>query len=243
MSCLRIADNAGRVLASVLALNPTSAFALVSVSPTQIPALIARMEARYALVDHYQTETTVRLYRDGQLAKTQRFLYTFRKPNHVRVELRSPHPGTVLVYPDATGKVLVKLGGWLGFLKLHLALDSTALRSRSGQRVNQTDLGLLIQNIAHSLTDRRHGDVTITRDDGAVVVEVLAEDHFLAGVLTLYRFTIDDASGLPVAVEELTPDGVLKRDIAFQALTTWPSLTVDAPSDMGGRANDARAER
>ena len=243
MGCLRMANNAERFLAPVLALNLPCAFALASIGPTQIPALITRMEARYALVERYQTETTVRLYRDGQLAKTQRFLYTFSKPNHVRAELRSPHPGTVLVYPDATGKVLVKPGGWLGFLKLHLALDSTALRSRSGQRVDQTDMGLLIQNIAHSLTDRRHGDVTITQNDGAVVAEVLAEDHFLPGVLTLYRFTIDDASGLPVAVEELTPNGVLKRDVTFQALTTWPLLPASAPSAIGGRADDAHAER
>jgi hypothetical protein len=243
MSCLKMADNAACFLASILALNPPCAFTPVSVSPPQIPALIARMEARYALVDHYQTETTVRLYRDGQLTKTQRFLYTFRKPNHVRAELRSPHPGTVLVYPDAMGKVLVKPGGWLGFLKLHIAVDSAALRSRSGQRIDQTDMGLLIQNIAHSLTDRRHGDVTITHNDDAVVVEVLADDHFLPDALTLYRFTIDDASGLPIAIEELTPDGVPKRDLTFQALTTWPSLPVDAPSVMGGRVDDARAER
>jgi hypothetical protein len=69
--------------------------------------------------------------------------------------------------------------------------------------------------MAHSLTDRRQGKIGLSEHDGLVIIEVLAEDHFIAGVSTLYRFTIDKPSWLPMEVEEFTPDGVPKRRAVF----------------------------
>lgn len=192
-------------------------------SPTrreQVMGLVEKMEAAYAQVEDYRTETEVSEFQNGRVAATKRFLYTFKKPNHVRIDMESPYPGMILVYPDDDGKVAVKPGGWAGFLNLHLALDNALLRSSAGQRIDQTDLGLLVRNIAHSLTDRRRGELKVTEQDGRVLIEVLAEDHFLAGVVTRYRFSIDKASSLPVEVVELTPDGIPKRKITFRNLRT-----------------------
>ena len=183
--------------------------------------IIVKMEAAYAQVGEYQTETEVSEYRGGQVVETKRFLYTFRKPNHVRIDMESPYPGMILVYPDEDGKVFVKPGGWAGFLKLHLSPDSALLRTGAGQRIDRTDLGLLIRNIAHSLTDRRHGEIKVSgQGGGRVLIEVLAEDHFLAGVLTLYHFSIDKTRWLPMGVKEFTPDGIPKRKVIFRNMRT-----------------------
>lgn len=208
---------------SALAAEPPSASSAPS---AEAPAeIIGRMEAAYARVEQYQTETEVRDYRRGKVAETTRFVYTFRKPDHIRIDFLSPHRGMTLVYPDEQGRAVVKPGGWLGFLKLRLAPDSARLRSPSGQRIDQTDMGLLIRNIARSLTDRRRGGMKVADEAGRTQIEVLAEDHFLPGVLTLYRFTVDGTSWLPVEVQELTPEGVLKRQVSFEKLTT----SVNAP--------------
>jgi len=89
--------------------------------------IITKMETSYAKVEENQAEIKVSEYRDGQIIEMKRFLYTFKKPYHLRIDMESPHPGTVLVYPDKNGKVTVKPGGWAGFLKLHLSLDSVFL--------------------------------------------------------------------------------------------------------------------
>jgi outer membrane lipoprotein-sorting protein len=209
----------------------------------EVSGLLGRMAAAYARVEQYQTETQVETYRDGKVAETRRFLYTFRKPNHIRVDLESPNRGTTLVYPDKDGRVLVKPGGLLGFLKLHLSPDSPRLRTPSGQRIDQSDLGLLIENIAHSVGDRRRGPPEVVDRDGRTVIEVLADDHFLPGVVTLYRFTVDGASWLPVEVHESTPEGLLKRHICFRDLETSVSVPDDyfRTGDKGredGRAHD-----
>ena len=188
--------------------------------PDQEPVMgiVARMEAAYARVEAYRMETEISEYREGRLVAKKRFLYTFKKPNHVRIDMEFPYPGMILVYPDEDGKVAVKPGGWAGFLKFHLSLDSALLRSSAGQRIDQTDLGLLIRSMAHSLTDRRRGEIWAGEEEGQMVIQVLSDDHFLAGAATLYRFHIDMGRWLPAGVEEFTPDGVPKRKVIFRDL-------------------------
>ena len=69
------------------------------------------------------------------------------------------------------------------------------------------------------------GEVRLAEEDGRVVIEVLAEDHFLAGISTLYRFYIDEKLWLPVEVQEFTPDGIVKRDVLFRGLKTSIGIT------------------
>ena len=130
-----------------------------------------------------------------------------------------------------------------GFLKFHLSLDSALLRTAAGQRIDQTDLGLLINNIDHSLTDKRHGEVVVSWQDGQVRIEVLAEDHFLAGVLTLYHFFIDEARWLPVKVREFTPIGILKREVGFVNLRTSIGITERFFSISGGSPEHGQPNR
>jgi hypothetical protein len=208
------------LLLTVLLFTPATWAGRPSAEGNRVTGLIARMEAAYAQVKEYQTEMEVSEFRGGEVAETKRFLYTFRKPNHLRIDMKSPNPGMILVYPDNDGKVFVKPGGLAGFLKLHLSPDSLLLRIGAGQRMDQTDLGLLIKNIVHSLTDRRRGEIKVSGEDDREIVEVLAEDHFRAGVQTLYRFVIDKKRWLPVEVTESTPDGVLKRKVIFRNFKT-----------------------
>jgi outer membrane lipoprotein-sorting protein len=189
--------------------------------------IIKKMEAAYAKIESYRTETEVNEYRDGRLTGTQRFLYTFKKPDHIRMDMETPHQGWIVVYPNKDGEVLVKPGGWAGFLGFHLSLDSSFLKNNTGQKINQTDFGLLIRNIAHSLTDQRRGELKITEQDGLIIISVLAVDHFLSGARTLYRFSIDKTIWLPVEVEEFTPDGIIKRKVIFHDLRTSIILPKD----------------
>lgn len=186
--------------------------------------IIAKMKAAYANVNAYRTDVEVKEYREGRIAETRRFYYTFKKPDRVRIDMESPHPGLVLVYPDEEGKVSIKPGGPGHFFKLRLAPDNPFLTRRTGQRIDQTDLGLLIRNIEHSLTDRRYGKIVITVNDDRTVLEVVSADHFLPGVRTRYRYFIDKKTLLPTEVDELTPDGVLKRQVIFRDLKNMADI-------------------
>jgi len=181
----------------------------------ELTGILARLDAAYAKVESYQTEMEVREYRKGKYLESKRFLYTFRKPNQLRIDMQSPQPGTVLVYPDRGGKVTLRPGGWTGFVTLHLAPDNAMLASGSGQRIDQSDFGLLLSNLRRSLSDRRRGAIGLSEAPGRVSIEVLADDNFLPGVQTLYRYVIDSARWLPLEVHESTPQGSPKRTSLF----------------------------
>ena len=192
-------------------------------SSPDIPTLLNKMEEAYAGVNDYRANMEVRKYQKGGSFETEKFLYTFKKPKWIRLDFESPHPGMILIYPDKNGKVVIRR-----FFTFHLSIDNSLLRVSAGQRVDQTDLGLLIQNISHSLTDRRRGPVEVTEDEGDVRVRALADDHFREGVLTEYQFFIDKNRWLPVRVEESTPDGYLERTIIFRNLR----INIDVPSSF-----------
>ncbi|HXX57253.1 MAG TPA: hypothetical protein VEI96_04575 [Thermodesulfovibrionales bacterium] len=188
--------------------------------------IIGKMRAVYANMEAYQMDTEVRVYREGRLKEVERFRYTFKKPDHIRIDMEAPHSGLVLIYPDNSGKVFMKPGGLVGFLKLHLSPDNALLMSPAGQRIDQTDVGSLINNMARSLTVGRRGEIKVSEHGEEVLIEVTSEDHFLAGVTTLYRFLIDKRLWIPVGVSEFTPDGIPKREILFRNLRT-PADTSD----------------
>lgn len=185
--------------------------------PLDTNTLLRKMDAAYAQVENYQTHVEVKNYkRDGSF-ETQKFSYTFKKPKWIRLDFESPYSGMVMVYPDKNGKVTVRPSGMAHFFKLHLSPESPLLRTFSGQRIDQTDLGLLIQNISHSLTDQRRGPVEM-EENAYVRIRVLAVNHFDEGIVTRYDFFIDKDLWLPVKVEESTPEGHPERTITFRDL-------------------------
>jgi outer membrane lipoprotein-sorting protein len=231
-------------LFQVVLAAPAAEAGLPATGAARIAAIVGKMEETYAQLQEYKTDTDVRTYRSGRIAEERRFLYTFQKPDRIRIELESPHAGTVVTYPDKNGRAVVKPGGWLGFLRLHYSPDSSVFTSSAGQRIDQTDLGLLIRNIGRSVTDQRRGAVDISEQDNQAVICVLADDHFLPGIQTLYRFTVDEMLWLPIAVQELTPDGALKRDIAFRNLaTSRHALAGGLPESRGGRGDGRFAQQ
>ena len=197
-------------------------------SRDDVETLLKKMEAAYDQVKDYQTDVEILLFKEDGSFKTEKSLYTFKKPKWIRLDFVSPHPGMMLVYPDPDGKVLMKPQGVLSILTFHLTLDDPLLGSPSGQRLDQTDLGVLIKNIRHSVTDQRRGPVSLSEDKEAIRIQVLADDHFREGVETRYQFLISKELWLPVEVGESTTDGVQEGRIIFRNLRT----NINVPDDL-----------
>jgi hypothetical protein len=184
-------------------------------NPSDASIILKKMEAAYSGVNDYQTNVEVRTYKTEGSFETQKFLYTFKKPKWIRLDLESPHSGMILVYPDKSGKVGVRPGGVARIFHFHLSSGNRLIMGASGRRIDQTEVGLLIKNISHSLTDQRRGPIQIEQD-GYIRIRVLAVNHFREGILTLYQFFIDKDLWLPVKVEESTPSGQLERSISCE---------------------------
>ena len=194
-------------------------FSVETVAQTpNIQGLLKKMESAYAQVTDYQAKMEVRTYSNDHSSKAEKFLYTFKKPKKIRLDIESPYPGMILVYPDHKGKVGVRPSGWARFIKLSLAPDSFLLKVSSGQPIDQTDMGLLIKNISKSFTDEQYSRPEFDEERTTIRIQVLAKNHFRKGVRTRYEFLIDKMKWLPVEVREYTPDKVLKRQVIFNDL-------------------------
>jgi len=193
------------------------AIPLNAANPADGQAVLKRMESAYAAVKDYRVLVQVVLAGENAGRRTEEFVYTFKKPRQVRMDYQMPQPGTIVIFPDEEGKVLVRPWGWR-FLDLHLAPDSLLLTDPSGQRVDQTDFGLLVRNLSRSMDGGRRGPLEILEDNHHIEIEVVAENHFREGKVTRYQFTIDKKTYFPAEIEEWTPEGVLERKITFQNL-------------------------
>jgi len=195
-------------------------FLSISANATNYPdaqALLGRMESAYEAVRDYTVSVQVINAAEGGAKRTEEFTYTFKKPRQLRMDFQIPQSGTIIVFPDEEGKVLVRPWGWR-FMDLHLAPDSLLLTNFSGQRVDQTDFGLLIRNIGRSMGGGQRGPLEILEEDQYVSIRVLAENHFREGKLTKYQFTIAKDTFLPAEIEEWSPDGIPERKIIFRDL-------------------------
>ena len=187
-------------------------------------AVVDRMRTAYGQLTGYQVEIETKEYQDGRVTAARRFRYSLRKANRLRIDMETPHPGMRLVFPDPEGRVAVRFGGWLKFLQLRLAPDNAMFATASGQRIDQSDFGQLIRNIGRSVGEVKRGEPQMEEKCRHLLLTVEASDHFLLGVVTRYRFIIDRTLWLPVAVEERTPAGQLKRTIHFRQLNTCPEF-------------------
>ena len=122
----------------------------------------------------------------------------------------------------------MKPQGVSSILTFHLALDDPLLGNPSGQRLDQTDLGVLIKNIRHSVTDQRRGPVSLSEDKEAIRIQVLADDHFREGVETKYQFLISKKLRLPIEVRDSTTEGMQERKSIFSNLRT----NINIPDDL-----------
>lgn len=188
--------------------------------------IVRQMQAAWANVHDYRARMLIRTYRDSGSPDTQTFFYTFRKPDQIRIDFIRPHPGMVMIYPDKEGRVFIRPSGLARLFRLHLPPDSPRLVVSAGQRIDQTDLGLLIANIARSVGSERRGPVFTFEENGLAVIQTVAVDHFRPDVVTAYRFLIDKHMWLPVRVEESTPGGQTERTISFFDLEVNVSIPV-----------------
>jgi len=181
-------------------------------------SILEKLHDAYGKVENYQARVEIRNYRVHGSVETLSFLYTFRKPDFIRLDMESPHRGMVLLFPDREGKVVVRPSGWLRLFKFRLNPDSAFLKDPSGQRIDQTDMGLLIENITRSLTEEHQGKVEIVEEDETIRVRVEAANHFREGISTRYQFVIDRRLWLPVKVEESDREGHPERSVIFRDL-------------------------
>ena len=166
--------------------------ALGTGNPDPIDAAIER----YRAVDSYQV--TLRSLR-GEESDVIRFAY--KRPGFVRMDFVQPHEGAVLIYSPLTKVVRLWPFGE-GFFSLTLSPENSLVRSPTGQRVDRSDIGALLDNVK-SL--QRKGETTVLGQEmvggrKAMRLTVSATGDLVVGNVRQYELWLDSATLLPLKV-------------------------------------------
>jgi len=177
-------------------------------------------------VDQFQAitsySTTMRSYGEAE----QIINYSYQKPGYVRMDFVKPHNGAVLVYRPDTGKVQLRPFGFIKSLTLTMKPTAKLVRSPSGHRVDESDIGVLLEN-ARELAQR--GSLKVLSEEDTeqtemVVLEITGEEGVLVDGVHRYVLWIDKKLKLPRKVESYDIDNQLIEGLHLEDLTINPEL-------------------
>jgi len=120
---------------------------LITAALISTSALGAALDPIESAIQHYvQVESYSVIIRSMKQDKEEQLRYYFKKPGFVRMEFIHPHGGAVLVYSPLTQRVRLWPFGERRFPELNLNPSNPLILSSSGQRVDHSDIGALLEN-------------------------------------------------------------------------------------------------
>lgn len=166
--------------------------------------------------------TTMRSYGNAE----QIINYRYQKPGYVRMDFVTPHKGAALVYRPDTGKVQLRPFGFIKPLTLTMEPTSKLVRSPSGHRVDESDIGVLLKK-AQELAQQ--GSLEILREETiqqttTVVLEITGEENVLVDGVHRYLLWMDKKLKLPRIVESYNNEDQLIEGLSLEDLTLNPEF-------------------
>ncbi len=117
--------------------------ATVAHATTGHPDPIMVAQHHFEQLESYQ----LRIHSQSALGDSTIIRYSYLKPGYVRMDFVEPHSGAALAYNPVSGKVRLWPFG-MGMLPvLSLLPTNSLIRDKSGHRVDQSDIGVLLGNI------------------------------------------------------------------------------------------------
>ncbi|HEX9079206.1 MAG TPA: sigma-E factor regulatory protein RseB domain-containing protein [Desulfuromonadaceae bacterium] len=135
--------------------------------------------------------------------------YYYKKPGFVRMEFIKPHGGALLVYDPATRAVRLRPFGFLPSFVLTLSPGNSLVKSASGHRVDESDIGSLLRQVKRL---REHGTFVPAGEDtvgGKEALVVCVEGNKGVSLEGIHRYLIwfDKATQLPLKTATFDSSG------------------------------------
>lgn len=165
-----------------------------------------RLESRFQELEDYSCEVEQRYFENGE--ETQRvFLnYHFRKDGRIRIDFSHPQSNTSLFYRKGEAKATVLPIRSVPWLRFRLAVHGVLLKTHTGQRVDQTDMGYFIEFLKRGFAETRRPDFGISRGGETVVFLLWTRDYLRGKDPEKYRIVLSTATGFPLEIERYSEE-------------------------------------
>ncbi|HEX2531012.1 MAG TPA: DUF1571 domain-containing protein [Burkholderiaceae bacterium] len=181
-----------------------------------------------AALEHYRSiagyQATIKSIRadGGEVIR-----YYYRQPGLVRMEFVKPHKGAVLIYkPDKRRVYLWPLGHGL-LPPMALSPDNVLLQSPTGQTIDRSDVGALLENVR---TLQRGGRTEVLGEEAAgsrratVHVMVAGRPGATLGRIHRYDLWLDRGNDFPIQVVSFDTQGRAIEKVMMEDVQLNPVL-------------------
>jgi len=178
---------------------------------------------RYRAVESYQV--TLKSYAADEIEIIR---YAYKKPGFVRMDFEQPYNGAVLIYDPLKKQVRLWPFG-LKLFALTLSPENRLVQSRTGKRVDKSDLGALWQNVK---TLRENGEARVVGHETVngtqlLRITVTGRENFVVDNVHRFDIWLEENTSFPAKVVSHGADGELIETVLFEDLKVNPELARD----------------
>jgi len=173
----------------------------------RIDSVVQQMVTEYRKVNDYTCEVEQEFYDKDREDRHFRFKYYFKREKKIRVDFMHPYTELTLIYRSGEEKVTVLPIRFLSFLKLRFPKDDPSIKTLSGQRIDQTDMGFFIEFLSKNVGSVRQEDSEFIENVDEIKFLFRAMDYVEGRTLEKYRIQISKDHWLPVRLERYDLEG------------------------------------
>ncbi len=191
------------LLGAAISLAPS----LPAQEKNRVQEVAEKMKAVFQGVEDYSSEVEQIYFKDGAEKERYRFKYFFKKPHRVRVEFIAPHSGLIVFYQGGEKQATLRPFPSLPALQFNLSIDSSILKTPTGQSINQTDMVFFIAFLFRNLAGVPQKDDQFEEQKDQVNFLFWGRDYVKAETPERYHIFISSQNWFPVRIERYSPEG------------------------------------
>lgn len=178
------------------------------------------MASAFQRVEDYTCDVEVTYHQGGRDEKKTndryRFKFYFKREKKIRVDFSEPYPGTIVLYSKGNEKAtVIPFNYWPG-LKFNISHNHPMLKTPTGQRLEQTDMGYFIDFVLQSLQKVDQVDHQVNEGEEHMTFFLRALDYVHWKRVEKYRIVISKKYWLPVEIERCELDGTPVESIQIR---------------------------
>lgn len=186
----------------------------------RVLAVAQEMASAFERVEDYTCDVEATYHQDwGGREKTNdryRFRFYFKREKRIRVDFSEPYPGAIVIYSKGNEKATVIPFNHLPGLRFNISHNNAMLKTPTGQRLEQTDMGYFIDFVLQSLRKVDQVDHQVKEGGEQITFWLRALDYVHWKRVEKYRIIISKKNWLPVQIERYELDGTPVESIQIR---------------------------
>jgi outer membrane lipoprotein-sorting protein len=190
----------------------------------KVLSIAQEMASAFQRVQDYTCDVEVTYHQSwgGEEQKNDRyrFRFYFKREKKIRVEFSEPYPGAIVIYSKGNEKATVIPFNYWPRLRFNISHKHAILKTPTGQRLEQTDMGYFIDFVLQSLREVDQVDHQLKEGGEQITFLLRALDYVYWKRVGKYRIVISKKNWVPVQIERYELDGTPVESIHIRNYST-----------------------